>query len=304
MKSGSTYVAKVLSLYFDLPIANPFDFWGEREQNLYPWHFETILTGSFVLQLHIKPHPPHLQLFEQHGVQVVYQWRNLGDTIISLDDHITNEDCRNPVCYVDNAADYAMQPKDVRHLYLIRHALPWYISFHLMWRRVGNPSWLARCKYDDMCYDPVKYFAHVVTTFRCRPDMDRLHKIVSRSLEHTRFNVGISERSVTELSEENKTLLERMLIEHPQDLSELLHELPWWPSRRGQSTEAQRYENAMIRVYGTEPEDEKLYLVKDGKRRWITSPKWLEDSGRQWSDVLFVAREQLESIPMGPPLCT
>ena len=304
MKSGSAYyVAKVLSLYFDLPIANPFDFWGEREQNLYPWHFENMLAGPFVLQLHIKPHPPHLQLFQQHGIEVVYQWRNLGDVIISFDDHIVNEDWKNPVCYLDNVADYAMQPKDARHKYLIRHALPWYISFDLMWRRLVDPIWQVLCKYEHMCSDPGNFFARIISSFNFPVKMDRLHAVISNCTGKIRFNIGIPGRSIRELSEENKALLEQMLIEHPQDLSELLYELPWWPSRRGQSPDAQRYDNALIRSYGTDPESEKLYLIKDGKRRWITSPQWSKDAGRKWSEVQFVSREQLESIPLGPSLC-
>ena len=302
MKSGSTYVAKVLSLYFGIPIANPFDFWGEREQNLYPWHFDDVLSGPFVLQLHIKPHPPHLRLFEQYGMQVVYQWRNLGDAIVSFDDHVINEDWRNPVCYVDNTADYAAQPKDVRHKYLIRHALPWYISFHLMWARIGNPSWLIRCRYEEMCTDPTKYFAHTIEFFGFEINRERLRAILSKSLEQTRFNVGLTGRSNSELSEDNKTLLEQMLIEHPQDLSELLHELPWWPSERGRSPAARLYDNKIIRIHGTHPEDEKVYLVKDGKRRWITSPQWIETAGRHWNELCFLTYEQLQSIPLGPPL--
>src|SRR6185437_13089213 len=144
------------------------------------------------------------------------------------------------------------------------------------------PIWQVLCKYEHMCSDPGNFFARIISSFNFPVNMDRLHAVISNCTGKIRFNIGIPGRSIRELSEENKALLEQMLIEHPQDLSELLYELPWWPSRRGQSPDAQRYDNALIRSYGTDPESEKLYLIKDGKRRWITSPQWSKDAGRGW----------------------
>jgi hypothetical protein len=129
-----------------------------------------------------------------------------------------------------------------------------------------------------------------------------LQGILDTHVHDARFNVGVAGRSVNGLSEDNKALLERMLIEHPQDLSDVLHELPWWPSSRGRTLAAGRHDGGMIRMPGDMPDEQKVYLVRDGKRRWITSEEWLLRDGRRWEDVKIVPREQLEEIPLGPPL--
>src|SRR5450631_1017006 len=107
MKSGSTYVSKILARYLDANFADLIlGYYGYREQNLQEGHFTPELGSRFVLHLHIKPYPPHLELIERHGMMVLYQWRNLGDTILSVDDHILREYWENPVIYIDDGADY------------------------------------------------------------------------------------------------------------------------------------------------------------------------------------------------------
>jgi hypothetical protein len=303
MKSGSTYVSNILARYLDAPLLDTIlGYYGYREQNLYESHFPPELGSRYILHLHIKPYPPHLELIERHGIRALYLWRNLADTILSVDNHILKEHIANPVCYVDNEADYRNQPVDARHKYLIHHALPWYLSFYLSWKQIANRDWLIRGTYEEMVSNPFAFFSRVIDALGFECDSERLRKILDTHVHDRRFNAGIVGRSIKSLSEDNKTLLEQLLIEHPQDLSELLHELPWWPSIRGRSLLAQRYDGAMIRMPGTLPEEEFVYLVRDGKRRWITSPEWLLRHGRGWDEVRIVPREELEAIPLGPPL--
>jgi hypothetical protein len=303
MKSGSTYVSKILASYLDAAFPDTIlGYYGYREQNLYPWHLTPDLGLRYVLHLHLKPYPPHIDLIERYGIRVLCLWRNLGDTVISVDDHILREHIANPVCYVDNDGDYRSQPQNARHRYVIQHAIPWYLSFHLLWRGIGNPGWLARGTYDEMVKDPLAFFSRTIRGLGFECDVPRLQKILNTHIHDHRFNVGILGRSVENLSEDNKILLERLLIEHPQDLSDLLHELPWWPSSRGRILAAQRYDGALIRMPGNSPVEEMLYLVCEGKRRWITSPEWLVRNGRGWDEVQIVPREELEAIPLGPPL--
>ena len=58
-----------------------------------------------------------------------------------------------------NQQEYAAQTVCVRHRYLIRHALPWYIAFYLQWQRWGEPPWLIRCAYEDMALNPYAFAA-------------------------------------------------------------------------------------------------------------------------------------------------
>jgi hypothetical protein len=138
MKSGSTYVARVLALYYGAQHVTPSDYLGRREQNLLNHALEQYLDRNLVVQMHVKPYEPNIESIVRHSFSVVYLWRNLGDVIVSFDDHICNEDHRNPVCYVDDRERYSAMPRQHRYRYLIQHATPWYVGFCLCWRRAAS----------------------------------------------------------------------------------------------------------------------------------------------------------------------
>ena len=236
IKSGSTYVSRILARYLDANFEDHIlDYYGYREQNLYESHLAPVLGSRFVLHLHIKPYATHLALIERHLMKVVYLWRNLGDVVLSLDDHILREHWETSAAYVDNIEDYRVLSRDERHRFLIEYGLPWYISFHLAWRKIGDPEWLTRCRYEDMVRDKMAFFSRVLEGLGAACDHARLQNILETHVHDSRFNVGKVGRSVEGLSEKNKLLLERKLIEHPQDLTGLLHELPWWPGSRSRA---------------------------------------------------------------------
>lgn len=236
-KSGSTYVSRTLARYLDANFADSvLDYYGYREQNLLEQHFTPELGPRFVLHLHIKPYPPHLDLIARHRLKVIYLWRNLADTILSLDDHIIKEHWETPAVFIDNGADYRQLTRDARHRFLIEYGLPWYISFYLSWRRVPDCDWLIRCKYEEMVQDNFAFFARILKDIGEPRDEQRLRHILGAPGTHARLNVGVVGRSVEGMSENNKVLLERLLIEYPQNLTELLYELPWWNGFRGRES--------------------------------------------------------------------
>ncbi|MHC5544047.1 hypothetical protein ACYOEI_37955 [Singulisphaera rosea] len=230
-KSGSTYVARVLATYLGVNQPDPIGYWGRREQNLHPWHFENTLSGAYVLQMHIKPFDIHVDLFMRYGLRIALLRRNLADVVISLDDHCLNEGVLIPICYVDNREDYAAMPADDRYRYLIRHGLPWYISFYLSWRDEKRLP-IVSGRYEDMVETPYLYFSEMISGLGFPVDPPRLADILSRSLPTTRFNKGVIGRSEALLSPRNKLLIEELLTDHPQDLSELLDDLPWHQRRQ------------------------------------------------------------------------
>lgn len=64
-------------------------------------------------------------------------------------------------------------------------------------------------------------------------------------------------------------------------------------------TSAGKWEDKMIQGPGTRPEDSKVYLVRDGKRHWVTHGTWLVAHGYRWpQDVLHVSAEEINSIPL------
>lgn len=226
MKSGSTYVAKILSLYFDCERAYPLDYWGNREQNLFESMLRPYLDRPFVAQMHLRPHPPNIDVIRSLSMSVIYLWRNLGDVTVSFDDHVGRDDCRNPVGYIHHRHRYLALPLQHRYKYLIEHALSWYIAFYLSWRDCAEVP-VVRSRYEEMVGDPYAFFSRIIAALGAEVDSQRLRALLRTKPDNTRFNRGTVGRSVTALSDANKARLEALLLSHPEDLSELWLELPW-----------------------------------------------------------------------------
>ncbi len=227
MKSGSTFIARVLALYFGAERIEPVPYWGRLEQHLDEHLLEPYLDRGFVIQMHLRPHVPNVEIIRKHGLSVVYVWRNLGDVIVSFDDHVRNEDHRNPVCYIHDRDRYMAMPDQARYFYLIQHAVPWYIGFYLSWRAVRPELPYIETHYEQLAADPFAYFQAVIEGLGHTVDEERLRGLLAARPPGTRFNKGVNDRSASLLSDDNKRLLEAMLSAHCEDLSELIAELPW-----------------------------------------------------------------------------
>ncbi|MDB5352883.1 MAG: hypothetical protein JWN86_4130 [Planctomycetota bacterium] len=227
MKSGSTFVAKALAEYFGIEAAAPLVYWGRREQNLDPWHFRDRAGAPFIFQMHIKPFVPHVELLTREGVQVVWLRRNLGDTLVSFDDHVARESHENPVGYIHDRGRYLALGRQQRYRYLIRHAIPWYLGFHLMWRGGVSGLSVIPARYEEMVADPPRFFSALIAGAGLPVDEARLQSVLARDIPETRFNQGVNGRSASLFSDETKRCLEEMLLDHPEDLSDLWSELPW-----------------------------------------------------------------------------
>jgi len=63
---------------------------------------------------------------------------------------------------------------------------------------------------------------------------------------------------------------------------------------------ASKWEGQLIRRPGDTPEDQKVYLVKSGKKQWVISADWLKRHGYKFpEDVKLVSAEELAAIPQG-----
>ena len=114
-------------------------------------------------------------------MKVIYLWRNLGDTIISLDDHILKEHWKTSAVYIDNDADYRRLSRDERHKFLIQYGLSWYISFYLAWRGVKDPEWLVRGRYEEMVRNNFAFFSRIIEALGLECDDGRLQVFSTRA---------------------------------------------------------------------------------------------------------------------------
>jgi hypothetical protein len=63
------------------------------------------------------------------------------------------------------------------------------------------------------------------------------------------------------------------------------------------------FEGLLVRRSGSTLEDQKVYVVQNGQKRWVTSAAWMRDHGYRWpKDVRYISAEQLDSIPLGEPI--
>ena len=65
----------------------------------------------------------------------------------------------------------------------------------------------------------------------------------------------------------------------------------------------ERLNDRVVRGEGTSPEEQRIYLIRDGKKHLIPHPGWLEQAGHRWpEDVIFLDVASIRGIPVGPAI--
>src|SRR3974377_59505 len=88
MKSASTYAGNAIRHYFqifDQPELVHVDF--SIEHNITPWLLHDVRDHSFCFNYQTVPHTSNLVAAREAQIAIVVLWRNLGDMIVSNDDH-------------------------------------------------------------------------------------------------------------------------------------------------------------------------------------------------------------------------
>jgi ABC-type polysaccharide/polyol phosphate transport system ATPase subunit len=67
---------------------------------------------------------------------------------------------------------------------------------------------------------------------------------------------------------------------------------------------ASRHARGEIVVRGTSPTDQgrKVFLIRDGRRHWVTSPAWYDKTGYGWDDIVHVDDTAILEVPEGDVL--
>jgi hypothetical protein len=162
------------------------------------------LDRRFVVQMHVKPYETNLDIIRRFSLSVVYLWRNLGDVIVSFDDHIRMEDHRNPIAYIHDLDRYLALPAQQRYRYLIQHAVPWCISFYLSRRNPVSALHVVRSSYEGMVANPYTFFTNIIEAFGSDPEPKHLRTILASKLDNTRFNHGTVGRSLPHCQTETR----------------------------------------------------------------------------------------------------
>lgn len=224
-KTGGTFTEEVIIRY--MGINNP-TYIGE-------WRWETLLNdgrvhanfdGPYVMGGHILPREINLEIIAANALSTAAGWRNIADTLISLDDHTHNELHVLPFMYIGQWEQFYRMPDQERYRFLIRHAVPWYIDYYCSWLDVGVPIF---ARYEWMSTDPFSFFQHLIECFFGACDVERLKEVLSKPFQKgtIRYNKGVNGRANEKFSPETKALLEDTIRDHWRSLDELIDELPW-----------------------------------------------------------------------------
>lgn len=233
MKSGSTFVVRVLSTYLAVPEYRPFAWWGWQD------HFlsKDIVDRSpfeFVLQSHLKPSRPNLRSLLNKRFRLCCLWRNVADCIVSLADHVSQESHEFQPCYVPSQQWFCNKSLEEQYEILIQSAGPWYIGFWTTWKRFLCHTGAQFHRYEDMSRNKDSFFQEVLREIRPDEvvDAERLSTALRfAEKQRTRKNVRIPGRSDSLFTAVNKRSLERLLLTYCEDdATELLQELPWYNS--------------------------------------------------------------------------
>lgn len=150
-KSGSTFLAALLSKVTGFNNAQFVGVWGSNEQNLDPRVVETYRFKNTVVQQHAKGTEHNLELIDRYKMNVVVLTRNLADVVISIHDHIEQEDNKSPTGYFH--PEYFSMNRSDKLTFIIRMILPWYFHFLISWRDAAQAHPCLWLGYEELFPD-------------------------------------------------------------------------------------------------------------------------------------------------------
>ncbi|MHC4505615.1 MAG: class I SAM-dependent methyltransferase [Planctomycetota bacterium] len=132
-KSGSTYLARVLSLLPGYSKVALVTGYGRREQEL---SAEKLLaahrsSGDYVAQHHVRCSAATERLMGQFGLKPVVLVRNIFDTIVSIRDHLRSEPPDIAQAYVP--PDIGEWNDERTFRFIVDMIVPWYFNFFASW---------------------------------------------------------------------------------------------------------------------------------------------------------------------------
>ena len=289
MKSASQFIVSVLKDYFDLQFLP--GILNDGEALLTEEFMEPNRELSFIVHVHPLARGVTLNTLAHYGLRTLITWRNVGDMLLSLDDHIQSDAKSEvrlgpmPQLYLEDRLAYSRLPAERRYKFMAYNLLPWYLAFFLSWRTSGLGPTMP---YQRLLDDPRGYFSYVIRRMDAVVDSERLERVLAdRSKNKAGFNVGIAGRSKNQFSEEVQALIEDVIRTHPSDLRQLLYELPWYAEKYG----APGFVNV----------DGRAYLVA-GDTVHFASQTWLESRGYDAGGFPAMSPSERSKLRDGAPL--
>jgi hypothetical protein len=209
-KSGSTYLWKASQAITGLPTLFPTpDMPHANRTELDVRKLRLTKFESFVCRLHMQATPRNVELMRKYTLRPVVLVRDIADVIVSLDDHLHNEDTGTPSG--PEPSWYKCMSEEARFAFLIGMHVPWYINFLLTWHEAEKILPVFWLTYEDLFRDRIQILKDVLEFWGISENTTTIkEKTESIVNENTRLNVGVKGRGAA-LSIENQKALERLI---------------------------------------------------------------------------------------------
>lgn len=210
MKSGSTFLANILSEHENMRRVRLVPAWGVREQELSEQRLLRYNHNNYTAQHHIKNSEWTQTLIKRYNLKTIVQIRNLFDIVISLRDHIRNETHSIPVVHFTeeykNFSDEALENA------IVNLMMPWFVNFYAGWRL--SPD-IKIIRYEDMIIEPHKTAMDILEYVGIKTTPENVEKaVLNAGGKNNRLNKGVSGRG-SELAPEMKQRIIDMLDCYP-----------------------------------------------------------------------------------------
>jgi hypothetical protein len=207
-KSGSTYLCKVLQALTGFQSGYVAEHGKHNDQDISPRKLRSLKTST-VIQQHAKGTYNNLRILRQFELRPIVNVRNIYDVIVSLHDHLRNEDDRVPTGYVHR--EYWNLSYREQLDYLIGVHLPWYFNFVVSWHEASEELPIFVSTYERLMTNPSGVLRQIAE-FYSMDVSDQAIESAFKSVEgqSTRLNHGIMGRGQAELSHQQRETIWRL----------------------------------------------------------------------------------------------
>ena len=200
-KSGTTYLHRLIlkcTGFVDYLLDHCSE---DQQQCLVQQWAPLFLSQNTVSQIHAFATAPNLRMIQKLGIRPVVMVRNLFDVLVSLRDHILNEDHVIPVAQIP--IEFREWSEQDQLWFLVKVATPWYLNSFVSWQRASRQLNVLWMTYEQLIADPQKAVRLVLEHSDVPVDPDRIRQAIGNiDPNTTRFNVGVSGRGTRVFSTE------------------------------------------------------------------------------------------------------
>jgi hypothetical protein len=225
-KSGSTFVTNVIAHVAGYRKTQLLS--NGENQDLDPTLTAAARGLGVVAHMHVPGSQMALRLIKENKIACIVLERNLADAIVSFRDFIESAEIRRAVdtqgflntshnVIIDQS--FYERSKSEQLDFLIDFAVPWYLRFHVSWRkyRERDDVPIFSTTYEEVFAEPAKGIAKMLKFAGMNVSPSTITAAIQAVGRSARFNVGVAGRGASVLSESQIAKIEHMAGQYDAD---------------------------------------------------------------------------------------